>query len=97
MFDGARRHPTGSTIWVDPKRRMLCAFWNVQAALTRGRNKRQGMTDKRTALVSGSTSGIGVAPADQLVATGRDIVLVDRNAPEGALQKARLQRAHPSP
>ncbi|MEL6242438.1 MAG: SDR family NAD(P)-dependent oxidoreductase [Pseudomonadota bacterium] len=54
------------------------------------------MSDRKIAVITGSTGGIGGAIADQLAADGWDLVLVNRNAEKASQQKADLNAAHPS-
>ena len=53
------------------------------------------MSDRQLAVITGSTGGIGGAIADQLAASGWDLVLVNRNAEKALQQKADLNAAHP--
>jgi short-subunit dehydrogenase len=49
---------------------------------------------RRTALVTGTTSGIGEELTNVLAATGHDLVLVSQNAARLAEQRARLRERH---
>lgn len=53
------------------------------------------MSDRQLAVITGSTGGIGGAIADQLAASGWNLVLVNRNAEKALQQKADLNAAHP--
>lgn len=50
----------------------------------------------KTAVITGSTGGIGGAIADQLAEDGWSLVLVNRNAEKAELQKKELVAAHPN-
>ncbi|MEM6312399.1 MAG: SDR family NAD(P)-dependent oxidoreductase [Pseudomonadota bacterium] len=52
------------------------------------------MSDRKIAVITGSTGGIGSAIADQLAAGGWDLVLVNRNAEKALQQKTDLNTAH---
>ena len=52
------------------------------------------MLDRKIAVITGSTGGIGSAIADQLAAGGWDLVLVNRNAEKAVQQKTDLNTAH---
>ena len=53
------------------------------------------MDGKRIAVITGSTGGIGAAIADQLAASGWQLVLVNRNDTKARAQTADLQANHP--
>ncbi|MEM6312288.1 MAG: SDR family NAD(P)-dependent oxidoreductase [Pseudomonadota bacterium] len=53
------------------------------------------MTDKKIAVITGSTGGIGSALATQLAASGWDLVLVNRSAEKASQQRMELNSAHP--
>ncbi|MEM6309558.1 MAG: SDR family NAD(P)-dependent oxidoreductase [Pseudomonadota bacterium] len=53
------------------------------------------MSDRRIAVITGSTGGIGSAIAEQLAAGGWDLVLVNRSAEKASQQKTDLNAAHP--
>ncbi|WP_299706160.1 SDR family NAD(P)-dependent oxidoreductase [uncultured Tateyamaria sp.] len=53
------------------------------------------MSDRKIAVITGSTGGIGSAIADQLAASGWDLVLVNRSAEKSSQQKRDLNTAHP--
>ena len=53
------------------------------------------MLDRKIAVITGSTGGIGSAIADQLAAGGWDLVLVNRSAEKASQQKTDLNTAHP--
>ena len=53
------------------------------------------MDGKRIAVITGSTGGIGAAIADQVAASGWQLVLVNRNDSKAQEQKAELQANHP--
>ena len=52
------------------------------------------MSDRKIAVITGSTGGIGGAIADQLAAGGWDLVLVNRNAEKALQQKTDLNTAN---
>ena len=52
------------------------------------------MSDRKIAVITGSTGGIGSAIADQLAAGGWDLVLVNRNAEKASQQKADLNATY---
>ncbi len=52
------------------------------------------MSDRKTAVITGSTGGIGGAIAEQLAAGGWDLVLVNRSAEKASRQKTDLNTAH---
>ncbi|MEM9709868.1 MAG: SDR family NAD(P)-dependent oxidoreductase [Pseudomonadota bacterium] len=70
----------------------LKAFWPERQKPQKGRDPIEG---NKTAVITGSTGGIGSAIADQLAATERHLVLVNRNGVRAAEQKTALQAAHP--
>ena len=53
------------------------------------------MSDRKVAVITGSTGGIGGAIADQLAAGGWELVLGNRNAEKALQQKTELNAAHP--
>lgn len=53
------------------------------------------MSDRKVAVITGSTGGIGGAIAEQLAAGGWDLVLVNRSAEKASQQKTDLNTAHP--
>ncbi|MEL6934646.1 MAG: SDR family NAD(P)-dependent oxidoreductase [Pseudomonadota bacterium] len=53
------------------------------------------MTERKIAVITGSTGGIGGAIANQLAASGWDLVLVNRSAEKASQQRAELNSAHP--
>ena len=53
------------------------------------------MSDRKVAVIAGSTGGIGGAISEQLAAGGWDLVLVNRSAEKSARQKTALNNAHP--
>ncbi|MEM6310981.1 MAG: SDR family NAD(P)-dependent oxidoreductase [Pseudomonadota bacterium] len=53
------------------------------------------MSDRKIAVITGSTGGIGGAIADQLASGGWDLVLVNRSAEKASQQKTDLNTAHP--
>ena len=53
------------------------------------------MSDRKVAVITGSTGGIGGAIAEQLAAGGWDLVLVNRSAEKASQQKTDLNNAHP--
>ncbi len=53
------------------------------------------MSDRKVAVITGSTGGIGGAISEQLAAGGWDLVLVNRSAEKSSRQKTALNTAHP--
>ncbi|WP_415400992.1 SDR family NAD(P)-dependent oxidoreductase [Tateyamaria sp. SN3-11] len=53
------------------------------------------MSNRKVAVITGSTGGIGGAIAEQLAAGGWDLVLVNRSGDKSSKQKTDLNTAHP--